>query len=72
MRHEWVYTGTLAQARRQYDDPEQRGVANNLWASDRSWFICTDYDLYGTKVSGSEHLIASIKTDPTLETLDLP
>jgi hypothetical protein len=42
---------TLAQARRQYDDPEQRGVANNLWASDRSWFIYTDYDLYGTKVS---------------------
>ncbi|MFD5616984.1 hypothetical protein [Streptomyces yangpuensis] len=25
---------------------------SNLWAQDRSWVVCTDYDLWATKVAG--------------------
>ena len=39
---------------------------------DRSWFIWTDYDLEGTKVSGSKPLVEAIKSHPTLETVDWP
>lgn len=42
----------------------------NLWASDRTWFVCTDWDLSGTKVSGPESPIEQIKSSPTLETTD--
>jgi hypothetical protein len=44
----------------------------NMWASDRSWFIWTDYDLAGTKVSGSKALVEAVKNHPALETVDWP
>lgn len=71
MQREWVLTGPLDEARRQYDDPDRRGVPNNIWPADRSWFIYTDYDLCATKVSGPERLIAGIKANDILETVDL-
>jgi len=42
----------------------------NLWPADHSWFVCTDWDLSGTKVSGSEALIERIKLHPILDTID--
>jgi hypothetical protein len=68
MQRPHTFRGTLDQALRQYDDPSQRGAPNNIWPADRSWFIYTDYDLWATKVSGSEALIAAICEDDTLET----
>jgi hypothetical protein len=44
----------------------------NLWPTDRSWFIWTDYDLEGTKVSGSKDLIDALKSHLALETVDWP
>ncbi|WP_112670014.1 hypothetical protein [Micromonospora saelicesensis] len=44
----------------------------NLWPTDRSWFIWTDFDLLGTKVSGSEQLVEAIKSHPALETVEWP
>lgn len=41
---------------------------SNLWAADRSWFVWTDWDLSGTKVSGPRALIDAIREDPALET----
>lgn len=69
MQQEWVVTGTLAEASRQYDAPDQRAVPNNIWPHDRSWFVYTDYDLPGTKVSGPDQLIASVAADGALETV---
>lgn len=72
MSSEHVFRGTLRDARHQYDDPPgRRGAPNNLWGADRSWFVFTDYDLWGTKVSGSERLIATLAADQELETSDL-
>jgi len=45
---------------------------SNLWPRDRSWFVYTDYDLWGTKVSGSRRLIRRIRSNGELETLRWP
>lgn len=42
----------------------------NMWAADRSWFVFTDYDLWGTKVSGSDALIAALNADERLEAVE--
>lgn len=42
----------------------------NIWPVDRSWFVWTDYDLLGTRVSGSTELVDAIRQDAQLETLD--
>lgn len=39
------------------------GSPTNAWPSDHSWFIYTDWDLWGTKVSGSTELIANLLAD---------
>ncbi|AYY11846.1 hypothetical protein EF847_03040 [Actinobacteria bacterium YIM 96077] len=44
----------------------------NIWPHDRSWFVWTDYDLSGTKVSGSRHLIQTLDAAPALETWSDP
>ncbi len=43
---------------------------SNVWPLDRSWFIYTDHDLWGTKVSGPIELIQALKADKGLETID--
>ncbi|WP_347661030.1 hypothetical protein [Micromonospora sp. B9E7] len=40
----------------------------NLWPEDRSWMVWTDYDLQGSKVSGSKSLIEAVERHPVLET----
>ena len=42
----------------------------NIWPTDRSWLVYTDYDLWATKVSGSTELINELRTNALLETLD--
>ena len=45
---------------------------SNLWPADRSWFVLTDYDLQGTKVSGSTELVEAVRSHPGLETAEWP
>ncbi|MFD4657765.1 hypothetical protein ACFWP2_19300 [Kitasatospora sp. NPDC058444] len=47
-----VRAGRLGDAVIVYDNPEAGFSPSNLWAEDRSWVLCTDYDLWGTKVAG--------------------
>ena len=54
-----------------YDDEEMGGGPSNIWAADRSWFVYTDWDLWGTKVSGSAHLIGSLFADNDMEAVEL-
>lgn len=42
----------------------------NLWPADRSWFLWTDWDLEGTKVSGAHEVVAAVRADAVLETID--
>ncbi|GAB3822640.1 hypothetical protein GCM10028820_33720 [Tessaracoccus terricola] len=53
---------------------EQRGGTygsspSNFWSVDREWFVWSDWDLQGTKVSGAEGLIGSLQNTSSLETL---
>ncbi|MFF7617749.1 hypothetical protein [Streptomyces lavendulae] len=68
-----VRSGTLADAKALYDHPEEDGwTPSNLWAQDRSWVLCTDHDLWATKVAGPTPLIEALLDDTHLEALRLP
>lgn len=46
------------------------GTPSNLWPLDRSWMMFTDWDLWGTKVSGPRELMDAIQSAPGLECID--
>jgi hypothetical protein len=43
---------------------------SNFWPADRAWFVWTDWDLEGTKVSGSRDVVSAVRTNDVLETSD--
>ncbi len=45
---------------------------SNWWPLDRSWFVYTDWDLWGTKFSGTRSLVASLADVLDLETIEWP
>jgi hypothetical protein len=67
-----VRTGRLGDAGALYDNPEVDFTPSNLWAEDRSWVVCTDYDLWASKVVGPTPLIEALLADPWIEALQLP
>ncbi|WP_428949972.1 hypothetical protein [Streptomyces sp. cg35] len=67
-----VRAGTLADAKALYDHPEEDGWSpSNLWAQDRSWVLCTDYDLWATKVAGPAPLVEALLDDAEIEAVRL-
>jgi hypothetical protein len=69
---DFVYELRLDEMISLYDEPSLTGSPINLWPLDRSWFVLTDWDLWGTKLSGSQALIRDIEADPELETATPP
>ncbi|WP_246338105.1 hypothetical protein [Streptomyces harbinensis] len=68
-----VRAGTLADAKALYDHPDEDGwTPSNLWARNRSWVLCTDYDLWATKVAGPTPLIDALLNDTHIEAIRLP
>ncbi len=67
------FSGSVSGLRELIDPAESRiGTPSNVWPRDRSWFVYTDWDLWGTKVSGPRSLIRALVEDETLETLRWP
>ena len=66
-----VYQGSIAEILPLYDEGELGGGPTNIWSSDRAWFVYTDWDLWGTKVSGSPELIRQLREDSELEAVEL-
>lgn len=65
--------GRLADAKALYDHPnEEWWSPSNLWAHDRSWVLCTDYDLWATKLAGPAPLVEALLDDPEIEAVRLP
>ncbi|MGW8760961.1 hypothetical protein ACWGN5_00515 [Streptomyces sp. NPDC055815] len=67
-----VRTGRLGDAEMLYDHSEADFSPSNLWADDRAWVVCTDYDLWATKVAGPPALIDALLSDGELEAVRLP
>lgn len=66
-----VYRGLLRDAE-SLELLAYRSSPSNLWPIDRSWLVYTDWDLWGTKVSGPPELLAMIEADDFLEAVRLP
>jgi hypothetical protein len=49
-----------------------RSSPSNLWPADESWMVYTDWDLWGTKVTGPPELLARLEADVFLEIAWLP
>ncbi|MFD9723627.1 hypothetical protein [Streptomyces sp. NPDC059072] len=68
-----VRAGRLADAKALYDHPDEEWwTPPNFWAHDRSWILCTDYDLWATKVVGPASLVEVLLGDPEIEAVRLP
>ena len=67
-----VYELRLDELMDLYGDAAVPGSPINLWPTDTSWFVLTDWDLWGTKVSGSRELVAAVADDPAIETTSVP
>lgn len=67
-----VRSGRLGDAQALFDNPDVLCAPSNLWAADRSWVVCTDYDLWGTKVCGPRLLVEALLADPGIEAVRLP
>ncbi|WP_439681857.1 hypothetical protein [Embleya sp. MST-111070] len=67
-----VRAGRLGDAEILYDMSEADFSPANLWVEDRSWVLCTDYDLSATKVAGPSALIEALLNDTGVEAVRLP
>ncbi|MFH0177074.1 hypothetical protein [Streptomyces cacaoi] len=67
-----VRSGRLGDAQSLFDHPDILSTPSNLWATDRSWVIYTDYDLWATKVCGPRPLVEALLTDLEIEAVRLP
>jgi hypothetical protein len=67
-----VRAGNLGDAEILYDDPDTGFSPSDFWAEDRSWCLCTDYDLWATKVADSPLLVEALLSDLEIEAVRLP
>ncbi|MCZ9354735.1 hypothetical protein NGM36_34055 [Streptomyces mutabilis] len=67
-----VRAGRLGDAEILYDHSEADFGPSNLWAEDRSWVLCTDYDLWATKIAGPSALVNMLLNDCEIEAVRLP
>ncbi|MEU5666218.1 hypothetical protein [Streptomyces longwoodensis] len=67
-----VRAGRLGDAEILYDRSEADFSPSNLWADDRSWILCTDYDLWATKIAGPPALVDALLNDSEIEAVRLP
>ncbi|MEV6018286.1 MULTISPECIES: hypothetical protein [unclassified Streptomyces] len=67
-----VHSGRLGDAHALFDHPDILYTPSNLWAADRSWVVCTDYDLWATKVCGPRPLVEALLADVEIEAVRLP
>lgn len=67
-----VERSALADVRQLPDRDDVIATPSNLWPVDRQWLVWTDWDLWGTKVSGPSALMDRLATDDELETVAWP
>jgi hypothetical protein len=66
-----LFCGGLSELPAFLSDGQYRITPEYWWPSDRSWCLCSDYDLDFTFVGGSKELISTVLKNGTLETLEV-
>lgn len=69
--NDWLFEGNLARLE-ELSDLKVRTTPTYWWPKDRSWCVCTDYDLPFTFVGGPENLIEIICKNNLLESIEFP
>jgi hypothetical protein len=64
-----LYSGKLIEALETYNFPETYGSPAQWWPKDRSWLVCTDWDLTFTLFGGSDDTINTLISNKELECL---
>lgn len=66
-----LFCGVLAELGTFLTDGNYRFTPEYWWPADRSWCLCSDYDLMFTIVGGSKNLISEVLKNATLEALEV-
>jgi hypothetical protein len=66
-----LFRGDLKELSQFLKDGSYRLTPEYWWPSDRSWCLCSDYDLNFTFVAGSKNLISAVLNSTTLEALEV-
>ena len=66
-----LFHGILDELRGFLADEKYRVTPEYWWPADRTWCLCSDYDLAFTFVGGSKELISSLRASSILETLEV-
>lgn len=67
----FLYHCVLDELRGFLADEKYQVTPEYWWPADRSWCLCSDYDLAFTFVGGSKELISSLRASSVLETLEV-
>jgi hypothetical protein len=66
-----LYSGQLERLLQFLKETDRQFTPEYWWPADRSWCVCSDYDLPFTIVAGSKRLIDSILTKADLESIQV-
>jgi hypothetical protein len=64
-----LHSGPLEQLQRFLKETDRQFTPEYWWPEDRSWCVCSDYDLCFTIVGGSKQLVDCILTNADLESI---
>jgi hypothetical protein len=66
-----LYSGQLEQLQQFLKETDRQFTPEYWWPGDRSWCVCSDYDLCFTIVGGSKQLVDCILTNADLESIQV-
>jgi hypothetical protein len=66
-----LFEGNLIDVFQTQNDERVHGTPTHWWPEDRSWFLCTDWDLPFTLVGGASKLIERLISNPELEAIEV-
>lgn len=66
-----LFTGKLKEAQLLYKNESVDGAPTYWWPEDKSWCVCTDYDLTFTLIGGTREIVDKFLADDFLECIEV-
>jgi hypothetical protein len=66
-----LFSGSLQEVSTFLNDKDYQYTPEYWWPGDRSWYLCSDYDLVFTVIGGPKKLIASLLGNEILECIEV-